>query len=97
VGTAANASPQLSFEAPSRAGEEGIVVVSYTVTSVPTGASYPVVIDPQSPQQTYTATGLINGVCYSFSVTATNSAGITSSVQQQRRGWSDGIEMAIMK
>jgi hypothetical protein len=69
--TAGSAQASVAFTAPSSSG--GFAITSYTVTSSPggftgTGASSPVVV-----------TGLANGTSYTFTVTATNSAGTGSS------------------
>ncbi|GGQ30292.1 hypothetical protein GCM10009411_32370 [Shewanella litoralis] len=69
--TAGDAQATVSFTAPSFNG--GSAVTSYTVTSTPgsltaSGVASPVMM-----------TGLTNGVAYTFSVTATNSAGISAA------------------
>ncbi len=73
IGTAtpANAQAAVSFSAPAFNG--GSAITSYTVTSSPhgitgTGSSSPI-----------TVTGLTNGTAYTFTVTATNSAGTGSA------------------
>ncbi|MGY4515788.1 autotransporter domain-containing protein [Lysobacter sp. HA18] len=67
VATAGDAQATITFTAPASNG--GATITAYTVTSLPggitaTGASSPI-----------TLTGLTNGVAYSFTVTATTSAG----------------------
>ncbi|MBC2379941.1 autotransporter domain-containing protein [Pseudomonas sp. WS 5106] len=67
VATAGNTSAQVSFTPPVVTG--GAAITTYTVTSNPggitaTGASSPITVN-----------GLTHGVAYSFTVTATNSAG----------------------
>jgi uncharacterized protein (TIGR02145 family) len=67
VATAGNAQASVSFTAPASNG--GSAIISYTVTSSPSGftvsgASSPIVV-----------TGLTNGTAYTFTVFATNTAG----------------------
>lgn len=69
--TAGNASATVAFSAPASTG--GVAITGYTVTASPggataTGASSPVTIS-----------GLTNGTAYTFTVTATNSAGTSSA------------------
>jgi large repetitive protein len=69
--TAGDAEATVSFTAPVNSG--GAAITSYTVTSSPggltaTGAASPLKV-----------TGLTNGTAYSFSVTATNSAGVSAA------------------
>src|SRR3569623_1802084 len=73
IGTATtgNAQASVSFSAPASNG--GSAITGYTVTSSPggitgTGTSSPI-----------TVTGLTNGTAYTFTVTATNSAGTSSA------------------
>jgi YVTN family beta-propeller protein len=65
--TAGNAQATVSFGA---AAENGSTISAYTVTASPGGTT---VGGPASP---ITVTGLTNGTVYSFTVTATNSAGV---------------------
>jgi hypothetical protein len=69
--TAGNANASVTFTAPTYTGRS--TISSYTVTSSPggltgTGASSPI-----------TVSGLTNGTAYTFTVTATNAAGLTSA------------------
>lgn len=68
--TAGNASAKVVFLAPSNTG--GATITGYTVTSSPAGG-----IDQNagSTSLSHTITGLTNGTAYTFTVTATNSAG----------------------
>ncbi len=71
VATAGNAQVSVAFSAPSFNG--GSTITGYTVTSSPggltgNGAASPVVVN-----------GLTNGTAYTFTVTATNSAGTSSA------------------
>ncbi len=71
--SAGDASAAVNFSAPWNSGGTGLVIASYTVTSSPgnitaTGAASPINV-----------TGLTNGTAYTFTVTANNQAGFTSS------------------
>lgn len=70
VATLGNASASVAFTAPASNG--GLAITSYTATSTPgsftaTNAVSPIIV-----------TGLTNGTPYTFTVTATNSGGLTS-------------------
>ncbi|WP_211209725.1 beta strand repeat-containing protein [Uliginosibacterium gangwonense] len=67
--TAGNGQATVSFTAPSATG--GASITAYTVTSSPGGLT---VTGAASP---LTVTGLTNGTAYTFTVTATNSAGVS--------------------
>ncbi|MCW3173515.1 Ig-like domain-containing protein [Shewanella subflava] len=69
--TAGDGEATISFSAPSNNG--GAVITGYTVTSNPGGLT---ATGTGSP---LTVTGLINGTAYTFSVTATNAIGASSS------------------
>ncbi|WP_430458216.1 Ig-like domain-containing protein [Rheinheimera sp.] len=69
--TAGNASATVSFSAPASAG--GAAITAYTVTASPGGAT---ATGSASP---LTVSGLNNGTAYTFTVTATNSAGISTA------------------
>jgi len=62
-----NQQASVSFSAP--ASDGGATITAYTVTSSPGGVTASGAVSP------LTLTGLINGVAYTFSVTATNSVG----------------------
>ncbi|MEH6446410.1 MAG: Ig-like domain-containing protein [Oceanospirillaceae bacterium] len=68
--TAGDTQASVSFSAPASTG--GAAITSYTVTSSPDGLTVSGVASP------LTVTGLTNGTAYSFSVTATNSAGASA-------------------
>jgi large repetitive protein len=69
--TAGDAQASISFSAPANNG--GTVITSYTVTSSPGGLTSSGAASP------LTVTGLTNGVAYTFSVTATNSASTSAA------------------
>jgi titin len=67
--TAGNARATVNFSPPASSG--GSNIASYTVTSSPGG------ITQSGPGNQITITGLTNGTTYTFTVAATNSAGLT--------------------
>ena len=71
VGTAGSGQVSVAFTAPASNG--GSAITSYTVTVNPGGAT---VSGPASP---INVTGLTNGQAYTFTVTATNSAGTSTA------------------
>ena len=73
--TVASAQANLSWLAPEDDG--GDAIQQYTITASATGASD---IVRTTSSTSYAFTGLTNGVSYTFSVTATNSAGTSSAV-----------------
>jgi predicted outer membrane repeat protein len=70
VATAGDAQATVTFTAPASNG--GAVVTGYTVTASPGGATATGAASP------ITVTGLTNGTAYTFTVTATNSAGTST-------------------
>ena len=71
--TAANASAQVSWTAPSDGGSP---LTSYTVTPfIGTTAQTPTTVTGTPPATTTTVTGLTNGTAYTFTVSATNAVG----------------------
>jgi hypothetical protein len=70
AGTAGDRSVDVSWTAPA---DNGATITSYTVTTVQGGATTEVTGDPAATH--VTVTGLTNGVAYTFTVHATNSAG----------------------
>ena len=71
--TAANASAQVTWTAPSDGGSP---LTSYTVTPfIGTTAQTPTTVTGSPPATTTTVTGLTNGTAYTFTVTATNAVG----------------------
>ncbi len=69
--TAGDSSASVSFTAPSSNG--GAAITGYTVTASPGGATGAGTTSP------ITVSGLTNGTAYTFTVTATNSAGTSSA------------------
>jgi hypothetical protein len=71
--TAADASAQVSWTAPS---DGGSAITSYTVTPyIGTTAQTPTTVSGSPPATTGTVTGLTNGTAYTFTVSATNAVG----------------------
>ncbi|HEY5849157.1 MAG TPA: DUF4347 domain-containing protein, partial [Lysobacter sp.] len=67
--TAGDTRATVTFTAPASTGGSAIIASGYTVTASPGGAT---ATGSSSP---ITVTGLVNGLAYTFSVSATNSAG----------------------
>lgn len=70
-----NAQAVVSFTAPANTG--GGLISSYTVTATPVGGG--TIVTATGTGSPITVTGLINGTIYTFTVTATNSVGSSSS------------------
>ncbi|XBJ48367.1 Ig-like domain-containing protein [Shewanella sp. H8] len=73
IGTATAGDTQVSVSFSAPASNGGAAITAYTVTSSPSGITSSGVGSP------LTVTGLSNGTAYTFSVTATNSAGISAA------------------
>jgi hypothetical protein len=72
-----NTSATISWTAPSNGGSP---ITSYAVTPYGAGvAQTPIVVNGTPPSPTATASGLTNGVSYTFTVTATNAVGTSAA------------------
>ncbi len=75
--TSGDGSATISWAAPSNGGSP---ITSYAVTPYAAGvAQAPIVVNGTPPLTTATASGLTNGVSYTFTVTATNAVGTSTA------------------
>lgn len=81
VAVAGSGSATISFDPPSDTGGYGIPILEYTVQSLPGNFTCNVGHDPNSARQSCSINGLLNGVGYTFMLSASNAIGSSATVR----------------